>query len=57
MVYIRLSGPGLVFIAYPTALGKMPLPQFWAVLFFLMLVTVALDTDVSDQPQMIPFLH
>ena len=36
-----------MFIAYPTALGRMPLPQLWAVLFFLMMVTVALDTDVS----------
>lgn len=41
----KVSGPGLVFIAYPTALGRMPFPQFWSVLFFLMLVTVALDSD------------
>ncbi|XP_076451199.1 sodium- and chloride-dependent GABA transporter 2-like [Babylonia areolata] len=38
------QGTGLAFIAYPEALATMPLPQFWAVLFFLVLFTVGLDT-------------
>ncbi|TWW69317.1 Sodium- and chloride-dependent GABA transporter 2 [Takifugu flavidus] len=38
------SGPGLAFIAFPQAVTMMPLPQFWAVCFFLMLMFLGLDT-------------
>ncbi|XP_055956918.1 sodium-dependent proline transporter [Patella vulgata] len=44
IVDIIRTGPGLAFIAYPEALSQLPLPQLWAVLFFLMLLLVALDT-------------
>ncbi|XP_045214812.2 sodium- and chloride-dependent glycine transporter 1-like [Mercenaria mercenaria] len=43
-VAAKASGPGLAFVAYPEALSRMPLPQFWAALFFFMLVTVAFDS-------------
>ncbi|XP_055865027.1 sodium- and chloride-dependent glycine transporter 1-like isoform X2 [Biomphalaria glabrata] len=39
------EGPGLVFIAYPSALSTLPLPQLWSVLFFLMLFCVGLDSQ------------
>ncbi|XP_068190814.1 sodium- and chloride-dependent GABA transporter 3-like [Antennarius striatus] len=38
------SGPGLAFIAYPQATALMPLPQFWTVCFFLMLLFLSIDT-------------
>ncbi|XP_070830094.1 sodium- and chloride-dependent GABA transporter 2-like [Chaetodon trifascialis] len=38
------SGPGLAFIAYPQATAMMPLPQFWSVCFFLMLILLTVDT-------------
>ncbi|XP_056913020.1 sodium- and chloride-dependent GABA transporter 3-like [Takifugu flavidus] len=38
------SGPGLVFIAFPQAAALMPLPQFWSICFFLMLILLAADT-------------
>ncbi|XP_068196443.1 sodium- and chloride-dependent GABA transporter 3-like [Antennarius striatus] len=38
------SGPGLAFIAYPQATALMPLPQFWTVCFFLMLILLTVDT-------------
>ncbi|XP_068190460.1 sodium- and chloride-dependent GABA transporter 3-like [Antennarius striatus] len=39
------SGPGLAFIAYPQATALMPLPQFWTVCFFLMLLFLCVDTQ------------
>ena len=40
-------GPGLAFIVYPEAISRMPLPQLWAVLFFIMIFTLCVDSLVS----------
>ncbi|KAJ8350973.1 hypothetical protein SKAU_G00261030 [Synaphobranchus kaupii] len=42
---VAQSGPGLAFIAFPRAMNMMPLPQLWAICFFLMIILLGLDTQ------------
>ncbi|XP_072047524.1 sodium-dependent dopamine transporter-like isoform X2 [Amphiura filiformis] len=42
---VATEGPGLVFVTYPEALATMPGSTFWSILFFLMLITLGLDSS------------
>ncbi|XP_069121809.1 sodium- and chloride-dependent glycine transporter 1-like isoform X1 [Argopecten irradians] len=40
------QGPGVAFIVYPEALATLKFPQLWSAIFFLVLFTVGLDSQV-----------
>lgn len=44
---VAQSGPGLAFVAYPHIIGNLPGARVFGVLFFLMLLTLAVDSAFS----------
>nr|WLN44341.1 NTT9 [Sinonovacula rivularis] len=41
---LALQGPGLVFFVYPEAIATLDLSVFWAIIFFVLLITLGLDS-------------
>ena len=46
---ISFVGAGLVFVVYPEAIATLDGSVFWAIIFFLMLITLGLDSTVYMQ--------
>ncbi|XP_069129867.1 sodium-dependent proline transporter-like isoform X1 [Argopecten irradians] len=42
---VATTGPGLVFIAYPEGIARMPFPPIWAFLFFFMLLLLGMSSQ------------
>lgn len=42
------EGPGLAFIVYTEAIMNMPLPQFWSVLYFFMLLLLGVGSMLGN---------
>lgn len=53
---VGLEGPGLVFVVYPEAIATMDFSAFWAIVFFLMLITLGLDSTFGGLEAMITAL-
>lgn len=52
-----IEGPGLVFVAYPEALSRLPLAPFWSACFFIMLLCLALDSQVRHLCSVLQFVE
>uniref|UniRef100_A0AC35TJF3 Transporter n=1 Tax=Rhabditophanes sp. KR3021 TaxID=114890 RepID=A0AC35TJF3_9BILA len=53
---VAQEGPGLVFVVYPEALAAMPGATIWSIIFFLMLLTLGLDSSFGGSEAIITAL-
>ncbi|KAG8230248.1 hypothetical protein J437_LFUL009786 [Ladona fulva] len=53
---VATEGPGLVFVVYPEAIATMPGSIFWALIFFMMLLTLGLDSSFGGSEAIITAL-
>lgn len=54
---IGLSGTGLAFVAFPIAMSRMPVPFFWALVFFVMLLCLGIDSQFAMVESVMTVIH
>jgi NSS family neurotransmitter:Na+ symporter len=54
---LPLNGPMLSFVAYPTALAMIPFPNFFSLLFFLIMITLGIDTLMAMTESTIGYIQ
>ncbi|XP_072836596.1 sodium-dependent noradrenaline transporter [Pogona vitticeps] len=50
---VATEGPGLVFILYPEAISTLNGSTFWAIVFFIMLLTLGIDSSMGGMEAVI----
>uniref|UniRef100_A0A668AGG5 Transporter n=1 Tax=Myripristis murdjan TaxID=586833 RepID=A0A668AGG5_9TELE len=50
---VATEGAGLVFIIYPEAISTLPGSTFWAIVFFIMLLTLGIDSSMGGMEAVI----
>ncbi|KAK2506495.1 hypothetical protein MC885_008342, partial [Smutsia gigantea] len=50
---VAKDGPGLIFVIYPEALATLPLSSAWAAVFFIMLLTLGIDSAMGGMESVI----
>jgi len=54
---LYVVGPGLVFVVYPEAIATLPGSVGWSIIFFLMLITLGIDSAVRAIQCLFTFGH
>uniref|UniRef100_A0A3B5A962 Transporter n=1 Tax=Stegastes partitus TaxID=144197 RepID=A0A3B5A962_9TELE len=52
-MFVVHTGAGLVFIIYPEAISTLPGSTFWAIVFFIMLLTLGIDSSMGGMEAVI----